>query len=223
MEQNMSNGLPCVKSKPLIIGIGGTTRPNSSSELAMQISLAAAKRAGAQVIAISGADCLMPLYAAEDLDRTPAARNLIDLVARCDGIILSTPSYHGSVSGMLKNALDYVEDLRGDSRPYFEGRAVGCIVSAAGWQGVGTTLSALRSIVHALRGWPTPLGVGFNSRTKPFGPTGECEDDALLAQLALLGEQVAQFAVDKAAVRETSRAVALESQGELRGLCHASG
>jgi FMN reductase len=220
----MSNGLSCIKSKPLIIGIGGTMRPNSSSELAMQISLAAAKRAGAQVVALSGADCQIPLYAAEDTQRTVAAKNLVDLVARCDGIILSTPSYHGSVSGMLKNALDYVEDLRDEVRPYFEDRAVGCIVSAAGWQGVGTTLSALRSIVHALRGWPTPLGVGFNSRTKPFGQTGQCEDEALHAQLVLLGEQVVQFALDKAALRGSSpTAAAFCPQGGFESMSQVGG
>jgi FMN reductase len=187
-----------MKSKPLIIGIGGTTRPNSSSEVAMRISLSAAAQVGAEVMALSGVDCQLPMYAPEVPMRTPAARALVQLVARCDGIILSSPSYHGSLSGMLKNALDYVEDLREDARPYFEGRAVGCIVCAAGWQGVGTTLTALRSIVHALRGWPTPLGVGINSQTKPFGPQGECLDASLRSQLALLGQQVVQFALDKA-------------------------
>ncbi len=58
----------------------------------------------------------------------------------------------------MKNAIDLLEDLRGDSRVYLDGRAVGCIVTAAGWQGCNTTLGAMRGIVHALRGWPTPLG-----------------------------------------------------------------
>jgi FMN reductase len=189
-----------LNSKPLVIGIGGTMRPNSSSEIAMQISIAAAKRAGADVMVLSGADCQMPMYGSEDATRAPAARRLVELVARCDGLILASPSYHGGVSGLLKNALDYVEDLRDDVRPYLDGRAVGCIVSAAGWQGVGTTLIALRSIVHALRGWPTPLGVGINSRTDPFGPQGECVDEGLRVQLEMLGEQVVEFALNKASV-----------------------
>jgi FMN reductase len=189
-----------LNSKPLIVGIGGTMRPNSSSEIAMQISIAAARRAGANVVVLSGADCQMPMYGLEDGMRTSAARTLVELVAKCDGLILASPSYHGGVSGLLKNALDYVEDLRDDVRPYFDGRAVGCIVSAAGWQGVGTTLVALRSIVHALRGWPTPLGVGINSRTNPFGPQGECLDEGLRVQLEMLGEQVVQFAMNRASV-----------------------
>ena len=72
-------------------------------------------------------------------------------------IIVASPAYHGGVSGLVKNALDYVEDLRDAKRPYLDGRAVGCIACAGGWQAAVATLTGLRSISHALRGWPTPL------------------------------------------------------------------
>ncbi len=56
------------------------------------------------------------------------------------------------------------------SRRNFEGcarlsrrRSVGLIATAYGWQATGSTLATLRSIVHALRGWPTPLGAAINS------------------------------------------------------------
>jgi FMN reductase len=64
---------------------------------------------------------------------------------------------------VLENALDYVEDLREDERPYFDGRAIGCIVCANGWQATMTTLVGMRLTVHARRGWPTPLGVVINA------------------------------------------------------------
>ncbi len=99
------------------------------------------------------------------------------------------------MSGLVKNALDLLEDLRADTRPYLDGRAVGCIVVAAGWQGTGITLSAVRDIVHALRGWPTPLGVTINTvAVQAFGPDGRCTDPATDAQLSTLAGQVMQFA-----------------------------
>ncbi len=99
------------------------------------------------------------------------------------------------ISGLVKNALDYCEDMRGDPRPYFEGRAIGCIACAAGWQAVGSTLAALRSVVHALRGWPTPLGVGINTAaTKVFDDTGRCVDEGVDRQLKIMAEQVIDFA-----------------------------
>jgi FMN reductase len=109
---------------------------------------------------------------------------------------LVSPGYHGTVSGLVKNALDYVEDLRADPRPYLDGRAVGCVAMALGWQATVTTLTALRSIVHALRGWPTPLGAALNSTEMSFDDHGVPSDLAVGRTLGTIGEQVVQFALD---------------------------
>ena len=95
----------------------------------------------------------------------------------------------------MKNALDLLEDLRGDPRCYLDGRAVGCIVTATGWQAGGTTLMALRSIIHALRGWPTPLGATLASTDRIFDSAGNCTDQKAAAQLAVVGRQVTEFAM----------------------------
>ena len=70
---------------------------------------------------------------------------------------------------------------------------VGLIVTAYGWQATGSTLATMRSIVHALRGWPTPLGAAIRSVSGLF-KDGECSDDASRAQLELVGKQVVEFA-----------------------------
>ena len=79
-----------------------------------------------------------------------------------DAIVLGSPGYHGGISGLVKNAVDYLEELRDDAPPYLDGRAVGCVTTAYGWQAAVSTLSALRQTVHALRGWPTPYGIAMN-------------------------------------------------------------
>ncbi len=127
-------------------------------------------------------------------ERTPAAKRLVELLRRADGILIGSPAYHGSISGLVKNALDYVEDMRADARPYLDGRAVGCIVTAAGWQGTTTTLMTLRSVVHALRGWPTSVGVTINTAEPSFDSHGQCLSSSTAAQLALIGRQVLDFA-----------------------------
>jgi len=114
-------------------------------------------------------------------------------LARADGIILGSPGYHGSLSGFVKNALDYVEDLRADSRPYFSGRAVGCIATAGGWPGAVNTLSALRDIVHSLRGWPTPLGVAINTSEPVFDNSGVCTVPKIAQTLDAIAEEVLSF------------------------------
>ena len=59
-----------------------------------------------------------------------------------------------------------------------------------------STLAALRSIVHALRGWPTPFGATLNTSEKLFDANGGCTDERIAAQLALVGKQVVEFAVN---------------------------
>jgi FMN reductase len=156
--------------------------------------MAEAEKAGARVEFLTGDDIDLPMYAPERPDRSPKAIALIAALRRAQGVVIASPGYHGSVSGLIKNALDYIEDMRGDPLPYLEGRAVGLIACAAGWQATGTTLMALRSIVHALRGWPTPLGVAINSIGKPFTDAGLASEPATAMQLKLLADQVVEFA-----------------------------
>ena len=194
----MSSPAPDPKPRPLIVGIGGTTRPGSSSERALQFALSRARDLGADTEMLVGSGILLPIYAPESPERNAAARHLVAALRRANGIIVSSPGYHGSLSGLIKNALDYAEDMRNDALPYFEGRAVGLIACANDWQATGATLTALRSIVHALRGWPTPLGVAINTTEQTFA-TDESANTATLQQLSILARQVVQFAEQRAA------------------------
>ncbi|MBQ0928518.1 NADPH-dependent FMN reductase [Saccharopolyspora endophytica] len=177
-----------------VVGIGGSVRPDSQSERVLHAALEGARESGAKVRAITGADLALPFYDPHVTDRSPLATELVEALRGADGVLISSPGYHGTVSGLVKNALDYVEDLRGDFRPYFDGRAVGCIGVAYGWQATVTTLQALRSVVHALRGWPTPLGGAVNSAETRFGPGGACDDEKVGATLRTIGRQVVEFA-----------------------------
>ncbi len=180
--------------KPFILGLGGTTNPESSTEQALAISLQAAASAGADT-ELFGSDRLMalPHYRSDPAGLNETGKDLVALVRRADGLLLSSPGYHGTVSGLVKNAIDYIEETSTDDRIYLDGLPVGLIVTAHGWQAVGSTLAALRSIVHSLRGWPTPLGVGINASGGMFRE-GICADQGVNAQLKLVARQVMQRA-----------------------------
>ena len=180
--------------RPLIVGIGGTTRPGSSSEKALRYALALAEAQGAQVQLFDGAGINLPMYTPESSVRSDHAQRMIAALRRANGVIVSTPCYHGSVSGLVKNALDYTEDMCKDPEPYLDGRAVGLIVCGHGWQSTGVVLSAFRSIVHALRGWPTPMGVAINTLVDRFDETGAGIAEQSERQLAIMVGQVIEFA-----------------------------
>jgi len=178
-----------------IVGIGGTARPGSSSERVVRHALAAAEAKGAEVELFDGPFIAsLPLYIPDRTERTDAERRFVEAVRGCDGIIVGSPGYHGSLSGPIKNILDLLEDLSRDARPYLDGRAFGAIVTAYGWQACGTTLVAMRSIAHALRAWPTPFGAAVNASGPLFDENGDCLDPKVAEQLAIVGRQVTDFA-----------------------------
>jgi FMN reductase len=146
------------------VAIGGTLRPNSSTERALRAALDESARRGAETRLICNRDLDLPPYESLSLSGPRTAEVLLEAVRGADAIIIGSPGYHGAISGLVKNALDYVEETAQDKRCYFTGMPVGCIATAAGWQAAVATLGQLRAITHALRGWPTPLGIAINTR-----------------------------------------------------------
>lgn len=175
---------------PLIVGIGGSTRPRSSGELALRYCLNRAEEAGAQTELLSAEDLQLPMYEPAPTMTDPRAARLVDLVGRADALIIASPAYHAGISGLVKNALDHLEELRLASPPYLDGKAIGCITTAQGPQGGALTLSALRSVVHALRGWPTPLGVVIDTSSESFASDGEPAQETTRGQLSIMTDQV---------------------------------
>jgi FMN reductase len=197
--------------RPYIVGIGGTTRPGSSSEKALRYALTLAEAQGADVKLFDGASIHLPMYAPESSVRSEGAQQLIAALRRAHGVILSTPCYHGSISGLVKNALDYTEDMCRDAEPYLDGRAVGLIVCGHGWQSTGVVLSAFRSIVHALRGWPTPMGVAINTLVERFDEEGADVAEQVARPMRTMVGQVIEFARLRALVASLNTANAAAS------------
>jgi FMN reductase len=177
-----------------IVGLGGTLRANSTTERAIRRVLAHAAERGAETAMFAGEDLDLPMYAPGAVQLTPRVEQLVAALRRADAIVIGSPGYHGGVSGLVKNALDYTEEMARDARPYFTGRPVGCVATGAGWQGANATLQSLRSIAHALRGWPTSLGIALNTQSPLFDADGACLIAEADAQFALVADQLTGFA-----------------------------
>jgi FMN reductase len=176
----------------LVLGIGGTTVPGSSTERALRIALRGAEAQGLRTQMFDGAFLKrLPMYTPR-VERSPEEVAFLAAVRDAQGIILASPGYHGSISGLMKNALDLTEETSKDTRPYFDDLPVGVIVTAYGWQAIGSTVAAMRSIVHALRGWPTPYAAGVNALQCKFDEQGGCTEPAVAESLLRVGQQVAR-------------------------------
>jgi FMN reductase len=167
-----------------IVGIGGTIRAHSTTDKALAWMMAAVEARGARTSLFKGADLDLPLYDPTSASQPDARLAMyLEAVRTCDALVVASPVYHGGPSGVVKNALDHLQPLMDDDRPYLTGRAVCCIAAGGGLPGAASTLSALRDVVHALRGWPTPMQVPINSTTAPFDAGGACMDAKLLNTL----------------------------------------
>lgn len=199
-----------MNTQPFVVGIGGTTRAGSSSETLVRCVLKEVEARGGSTRMFGGAALAeLPHYAPESSTRSEMQRDFIDAVRRADGFVIGSPAYHAGVSGLVKNAIDLVEDLREATDGYFSGRAVGTVITAAGWQACGITLQALRGIVHALRGWPTPLGITINTVfQKPFDSTGALVDKDVQAACATQAEQIMTLARARISCGQAARRAA---------------
>ncbi|NGO67959.1 NAD(P)H-dependent oxidoreductase [Streptomyces sp. SB3404] len=143
---------------PHVVLISGSLRPGSTSDRIAQWCAERCTEQSATARVFTGGELDFPFYRPGVSDSHEGVREFLGELARADGVVLISPTYHGTLSGLLKNALDYTNDL-GGPRPFLDGRTIGCVAVGAGTQGTVSTLGTLRDIAHALRGWPTPLGV----------------------------------------------------------------
>jgi len=187
---------------PFIVGFGGAIRPGSSTERLVGAVLAQAEVLGARTQQFDGAALsALPHYDPGNPARTPLQVAFLDTIRRADAVVIGSPVYHGGIAGVVKNAIDLIGDLAKDGRVFLDGRPVGLVVSAGGEQGAGVTLSAMRDIVHALRGWPTPVGVAVNAGGQPiFAEDGAIVSASLARAVATQAAQLLTFA-RQAAVR----------------------
>ena len=175
-----------------VVGFGGSLRAASTSRTALAAALEGAAQGGADTELVWVRDLDLPLYTAE---HTPpvAAEEFAETVYRCDAMIWSSPTYHGSVSGSFKNALDWLILLGDRSPPYLSNKPIGLISTAGGVQGL-QAVNSMDFIARALRGWSVPLVLPVAQSWQSFDPDGRLTDEVVAGQLRGLGAEVLRAA-----------------------------
>lgn len=189
------------ETPPIIVAICGSLRDGSYTRQALAVALQGAEEAGGLAKLIDLRDYRLPFCGGEGGSPEDVAR-LRDEVGRAQGIILGTPEYHGSFSGVLKNALD----LMGFDE--VEGKVVGLVGVSGGSLGSTSALNGLREIGRALRAWVVPEQVAVSGASRAFDASGKPVDPALERRLKDLGRKVARFAELHASEKARERATA---------------
>ncbi len=139
-----------------ILGIGGSTRQNSTSLALLKAALDLAEQAGAQTVLADVRALGLPIYNPDHpLGDYPATLTwLLDEVRAADAYLLCSPTYHGTVAGGVKNALDALNFLGNAAPPYFGGKVVGLL--ALGGAGATNVINSLHHATRALNGLTAP-------------------------------------------------------------------
>jgi len=170
-----------------ITGISGSRRTGSYTRAAVAVALRGASEVKAITHLIDLAEFDLA-FAGAGGNKGPDFERLSSAVKQADGIILGTPEYHGSFSGVLKNALD----LMGFDE--FEGKMVGLVGVAGGAMGAFEALNSLRNVGRALHAWVVPEQASVPEAWKVFDDSGAVGDDRIEKRLKGVGRQVARFA-----------------------------
>ncbi|HCC58514.1 MAG TPA: NADPH-dependent FMN reductase [Solibacterales bacterium] len=173
-----------------VVGLCGSLRPGSFTRMALQMALHGAQEVGAQTQLIDLKEYDL-VFCDGKMDQTAYPEDVFRLrreVKAAGGIILATPEYHGSFSGVLKNALD----LMGFDE--IEGKMIGLVGVSGGALGAVHALNSLRTIGRALHAWVIPEQASIAEAYKLFDSSGKLRDSAIEKRVKDVGRQVARFA-----------------------------
>ncbi|QIB74764.1 NAD(P)H-dependent oxidoreductase [Halogeometricum borinquense] len=168
-----------------VVAVCGSLRDQSYTRRALEHALVGVREAGGtgEILDLRAYD--LPSLDADE-DEQGDSEVVVERVHEADAVILGTPVYHGSYSGVLKNTLDYC------GFDEFDGKTVGLLAVAGGGFPV-TALDHLRSVCRALNAWVLPHQVALPNVSSQFDGD-ELVDEGLEKRVHVLGRRVVEYA-----------------------------
>ncbi len=156
-----------------VVGILGSLRPDSYSALALQQAIERVQALGAEAEILDLREMNLPFCdGGSEYPNYPDVELLRSKVKAADGLILTTPEYHGSVSGVLKNTLDLM------SFEHLSDKVTG-LISVLGGQSNSNALNTMRIIVRWVHGWVIPEQIAIGQAWQAFDTEGKLKDEKL--------------------------------------------
>jgi FMN reductase len=176
-----------------IVGTGGSLAEHSVSRAALRTALEGAEAAGARAVMLGVRELDLPFFRPDTNGIPTSAARLLAESYRADGLIWSSPMYNGTISGAVKNALDWFHLLGDREPPYLTDKVIGLISTAGGTQGL-QVVNTMQYVVRSLRAWAVPLVVPMSGVPQDWNGEGTPFDETIGNQLQMLGAEVARVA-----------------------------
>lgn len=184
---------------PKIVAFAGSTRSGSFNKQLARLSAAAAREAGAEVTLVDLRDLALPLFD-QDLEAASGlpegAKKFKALLRASDGFLIASPEYNSSITGVLKNAIDWASRTESDDEPplaAFRGKTAVLLSASPGALGGLRGLVHLRSILGNIGVIVLPDQIAIPAAHEAFDETGQLKDPRKARQVAELASGLAAF------------------------------
>ena len=143
-----------------VVGIGGTLRLNSRSRAVTEAALRYAAEQGAQTEMLDLRDLNLPMFVPDAeihdylMEHQHGIHKLVEATNRATAMVWCSPCYHGTITGVFKNAIDFMELCSGPDSRYLMGKIVGLIAIND-----SKTFAAMSNSVHELRAYLAPTHI----------------------------------------------------------------
>lgn len=163
-----------------LLGVSGSLREKSRTALALRHLLNFAEKHGAETRMLDLRTIELPLYRPDGPGGSAAEVRLGADMHWASGVVLASPDYHGSMSGTMKNFLDY-------NWEECAGKVFGYICSSHE-KGL-TVMEQMRTVIRQCYGWSMPYGVSFDGRTD-FDSDGTLKNAKVEARLRMMARDL---------------------------------
>ena len=174
-----------------VLGVAGSMREQSYSTRALKMVLEEAKKYNTESYMLELRKINLPLYDPSEITPDEFSSNNNNLVLErittslrwADVFVLASPDYHGSMSGGMKNFLDYFWEV-------FAGKTFGYVV-ASHEKGL-TVADQMRTAVRQCYGWSMPYNISINGE-RDFDSTGNLINSALAKRIKMLARDLVTY------------------------------
>ncbi|MGI9566839.1 MAG: NADPH-dependent FMN reductase [Nitrosopumilus sp.] len=165
-----------------ILGVASSMRESSYSTRVLKLALEKAEKRDAETKLLNLRELQLPMYHPEQ-NSSPELDKVTEYVKWADAFVLASPDYHGSMSGVMKNFLDFFwSDFAGKTFGY---------ICASHEKGL-TVMDQMRTAVRQCYGWSMPYGVSVNS-DQDFDKQGNITNKNILSRIETIARDLAVY------------------------------
>ena len=173
-------------SQPIrVMGICGTYDLQSANGRILEIILDQCRELGAEVTIWDHGANPLPLVGAQGSWEDENVRQFQSMATDSDAYVLSSPEYHGTMSGVMKNRLDWLYSKHTSGKVF-------ALVSTLGGQSSNNTLNHMRIAARWIHGWVIPEQVAVANIKKAFNENGEINDEAVRNRISTLSRSIVE-------------------------------